>query len=107
MSDEKSKREEHNGFVTQAAYDQLRWERDIAVHQLKNDYGVNFGEARPTAKWIWNPDGIDWNIGGWQCEKCGFINGLLPAPPVYIPITDYAASHYCAQCGVKMDGWVC
>lgn len=32
--------------VTRAVYDQTAWERDLAVQQLKSDYGVGLGERK-------------------------------------------------------------
>ncbi len=33
-------------FVLKGAYDQVRWERDLAIWQLQDDYGVGFGEKK-------------------------------------------------------------
>lgn len=33
--------------VPRAAYDQIAWERDLAVQQLREDYGVGLGEKKP------------------------------------------------------------
>ena len=32
--------------------EQIRWERDAAIKQLQNHFGVGFGEKRPTTKWV-------------------------------------------------------
>lgn len=32
--------------VSRVAYDQCAWERDLAIHQLRNDYGVGLGEQK-------------------------------------------------------------
>lgn len=32
--------------VSKGAYDQVLWERDIAVRQLREDYGVDLGEKK-------------------------------------------------------------
>lgn len=84
--------------------EQVRWERDIAIERLRNDYGVGFGEKRPTAKWVYNPHAQDWNIGGYECSNCGYVNNDLGITKIHLKV-DYAASHYCAQCGRKMAGY--
>lgn len=84
--------------------EQVQWERDIAIGQLRDDYNVDFGEKRPTAKWVYNPNAVDWNIGGYECSHCGYVNTSLPTTKFCLK-TDYAASHYCAQCGYKMIGY--
>jgi hypothetical protein len=33
--------------VARAAYDQVSWERDLAIEQLREDYGVGLGEKKP------------------------------------------------------------
>ena len=32
--------------VSRAAYEQVAWERDLAVQQLREDYGVGLGEKK-------------------------------------------------------------
>ena len=61
--------------------EQVRWERDIAIEQLQNDFGVGFCEKRPTTKWVWDGNCIDWNIGCWRCKSCGTINTMLSTSP--------------------------
>lgn len=84
--------------------EQVRWERDIAIGQLREDYGVGFAEKRPVGKWVWNPNAIDWNIGGYECSNCGYVNTSLGTEKHYLK-SDFAASHYCTNCGRKMEGY--
>lgn len=84
--------------------EQVRRERDIAIEQLQNDYGVGFGEKRPVGKWVWSPHAHDWNIGGYECSNCGYVNNDLGITKIHLKV-DYAASHYCANCGIKMGGY--
>lgn len=83
---------------------QVMWERDVAIEQPRNDYGVGFGEKRPTTKWIWNKNCIDWNIGCWECKNCGIMNTMLSTAPEINPM-QYAASKYCPHCGRKAVGY--
>lgn len=32
--------------VSRAAFDQIMWERDLAIQQLREDYGVELGEKK-------------------------------------------------------------
>lgn len=32
--------------VSRGVYEQVRWERDVAIEQLRTDYGVGFGEKK-------------------------------------------------------------
>lgn len=84
--------------------EQVRWERDTAIDQLRNDYEVSFGEKYHTTKWIWNKDCIDWNIGCWECKSCGAMNTMLSTAPEINPM-QYSASNYCPHCGAKVVGY--
>lgn len=37
--------------IPRAAYDQVAWERDLAVQQIREDYGVGLGEKKK-GRWI-------------------------------------------------------
>lgn len=84
--------------------EQIRWERDAAIKQLQNDFGVGFGEKHPTTKWVWDENCIDWNIGCWRCKDCGTTNTMLSTSPEINPM-QYSASNYCAHCGKKVVGY--
>lgn len=45
----KMPKEKIDGYVSQEAYDQVRWERDTAIEQLKS-YGIEFGENADCAR---------------------------------------------------------
>lgn len=54
------------------------------------------------ATWVYNPDGLDFGLGSWECSNCGCINhslGFDKDTDVYM----FAASHYCPCCGYKME----
>ena len=54
------------------------------------------------AEWVYDPDGMDWNLGAWKCSKCHCRNDNLPG---ILPKTNpyrWAGSKYCPNCGAKM-----
>lgn len=52
--------------------------------------------------WVWNPNGIDWGLGAWQCSLCGARNNNLPADTKISPYA-FSGSRYCPNCGARMD----
>ena len=56
---------------------------------------------RDVGEWRWNPDGMDWGLGAWQCSKCGCKNDNLPMDENIKPL-QWAGSKFCPCCGVKM-----
>lgn len=78
--------------VPRSAYEQVRWERDLAIQQLKEDYGVEFGEKKKDVapvrhgRWVTCRGGKDR-----QCSECNWS-------------TDFnIPRNYCPNCGAKMD----
>lgn len=53
--------------------------------------------------WIYNPDGIDWGLGAWQCSLCSCNNHNLPQDKDTNPLI-WAGAKYCPNCGAKMKG---
>lgn len=53
-------------------------------------------------KWIWNPNGMDWGLGAWQCSECACRNNNLPMNNRTNPLV-FSGSKYCPNCGAKMD----
>lgn len=53
------------------------------------------------AKWVWNPNGIDWGLGAWECSNCYGKNDNLPGTEKIDPFM-VAGSSYCPSCGAKM-----
>ena len=54
-------------------------------------------------RWIYNPNGMDWNLGAWQCSVCKCNNNNLPGNDKHNPYI-FQGSNYCPNCGAKMDG---
>ena len=52
--------------------------------------------------WEWNPDGMDWGLGAWQCSECGCRNSNLPVDTRISPYM-FSGSRYCPNCGATMD----
>lgn len=51
--------------------------------------------------WEWNPDGMDWGLGAWECSKCHHRNNMLPISKTESPYM-FAGSNFCPNCGAKM-----
>lgn len=54
------------------------------------------------AKWVYNPNGMDWGLGAWQCSNCGYVNTSFGMDN-RIHAKFYAGSKRCGSCGAKMD----
>ena len=83
--------------VSKAAYEQVKWERDVAMEQLK-EAGIPFGGKADVAamrhgKWL--PTNTPSYFGGiiYKCSECGAKDG------------DHSSilGRYCWRCGVKMN----
>ncbi len=82
--------------VSASAYDQVRWERDVAIEQLES-YSVSLGEKAEVAKVVhgrWERVIPTKSAAKWSkkvsCSVC-HRGG-------------YAYHNYCPNCGAKMDG---
>lgn len=53
-------------------------------------------------RWVYNPNGMDWNLGAWQCSVCKCNNNNLPGNDKHNPYI-FQGSNYCPNCGAKMD----
>lgn len=53
-------------------------------------------------KWIYNPNGTDWNIGAYECSLCHSVNHNLPCNTNINPL-NFVGSKFCPTCGAKMD----
>ena len=53
-------------------------------------------------RWIYNPNGMDFNLGAWECSVCTQKNNNLPCIRNINPYI-CVGSKYCPNCGAKMD----
>lgn len=53
-------------------------------------------------KWVWNPNGMDWGLGAWECSECAGRNNNLPMNSKINPLS-FSGSTYCPNCGAEMD----
>lgn len=54
-------------------------------------------------EWHYNPNGMDWGLGAWECSLCGCTNNNLPMDEKINPRV-WAGAKYCPNCGAKMYG---
>lgn len=55
-------------------------------------------------KWVYNPDGMDWNLGCWQCGECHCNNNNFSTDEKINPM-NWAGSKFCPNCGARMIGY--
>lgn len=55
-----------------------------------------------SARWVWDPDGIDYGIGAWTCSKCGCKAETWWATDKNEFPLRCAGSNYCGNCGANM-----
>ena len=88
--------------IAKIVYDKtsLSYLRCVGIAQIlyQNDY-----RKQNEGVWIYNPDGIDWGLGAWQCSLCGCNNHNLPQDKGTNPLI-WAGGKYCPNCGAKMKG---
>lgn len=95
--------------VSKSAFEQVVWERDTALRQLREDYGVGLGEKKRDVvevrhgEWKYDPNGMDWGLGAWVCSVCGCKNNNLGMSERINPYL-FSGSKFCPNCGAKMDG---
>ena len=84
--------------------DYIRGCRNTLSIAIKDIQNIPAADVRPErhGEWVWNPNGMDWNLGAWQCSKCGG-NGNFSCNPHINPHI-FVGSNYCSNCGAKMDG---
>lgn len=54
-------------------------------------------------KWVYNENGMDFNLGAWKCNKCGCRNNNLPVTKRINPLI-FSGSNFCPNCGADMRG---
>ena len=86
---------------------------DTDMFDTYNDYSMVFdtidnfpaADVAPVrhGKWIYNPNGMDFNLGAWECSVCTQKNNNLPCSRNISPYI-CVGSKYCPNCGARMDG---
>lgn len=57
-------------------------------------------------EWEWNDNGMDWGIGCWKCSNCHHKPEANWETARNINPNTWNGSHYCPNCGAKMDGGI-
>lgn len=52
--------------------------------------------------WVFDPDGMDWNIPAWRCSICGCKNDNIPPNLEKTNPLRWSGSRLCPNCGAKM-----
>ena len=60
-------------------------------------------DVRPVVKgkWVWDDDGMDWNIGAWRCSVCGAMSPMWWNCEKTNPRTK-SGHRFCPNCGADM-----
>jgi len=53
--------------------------------------------------WVFDPDGMDWNIPAWKCSECHCKNDNIPPNLERTNPLRWSGSKFCPNCGAKMD----
>lgn len=84
--------------VSAVVYRLVEWERDLALKQLRCDYGVGLGEKKADVaqvvhgRWVIVDDGV--MIGDGKHMECGVCHTWSK---------DRIKTNYCPNCGARMD----
>lgn len=72
-------------------------------------YACEMESTEETGEWVYDENGMDWNLPAWVCSKCHQRNDMIPTHIQYGSdmkrITNpyaWAGSHFCPSCGLKM-----
>lgn len=62
------------------------------------------GKLEPVrhGRWVYDPDGMDFNLGAWVCSECKAKNDNLGGLQRINPY-QFVGSRFCPNCGAKMD----
>lgn len=90
--------------VSKAAYEQVKWERDVAMEQLK-DAGIPFGGKADVAvvkhgEWILDSTYTGKNKDIYVCSVCTHYQSFRKH---HEPSMNPMSMRYCPSCGAKMD----
>ena len=67
----------------------------------RSGYETGHDDAIEISQWYWDGHGLDWGIGAWRCEACGYRNTALPSDASINPYM-WDGSRHCANCGKRM-----
>lgn len=73
---------------------------DQIMYDIEHIPAADVAEVK-RGKWIWDPNGMDWGLGAWQCSECACRNNNLPMNNRINPLV-FSGSKYCPNCGAKM-----
>ena len=61
-------------------------------------------DAEPVrhGQWVYDPNGMDFNLGAWVCSECRERNNNLGGMRRINPY-QFVGSRFCPNCGAKMD----
>lgn len=76
---------------------------ELIMLEIDEAPAVDPEELRPKSKWIWNPNGVDWGLGAWECRECACRNNNLPMNSNINPLM-FSGSKFCPNCGARMEG---
>lgn len=80
------------------------WEvedREVAITCVEQTKAADVAEVKH-GKWVWNPNGIDWGLGAWQCSECACRNSNIPTVHRINPLR-YLGTNFCPNCGARMN----
>lgn len=88
-------------------------DKQAVLHEMKMDIKPPFAvvmdfppaDVQPVVhgEWIWNPNGMDWGLGSWECSECACRNNNLPTNNKKNPLI-FSGSNFCPNCGADMRG---
>ena len=82
--------------------EQVYYTKEDAIDCIKSATSENVAPV-VHAIWVWNPNGMDFGLGAWQCGRCFARNNNLPINSKINPMM-CIGSKYCPECGVKIKG---
>ena len=90
----------------------VKWQLQEWINELNEAIdmldSIPSADKQKTAKWILDPNGMDWNISAWKCSECGFVAthiGVEPIGRLGDSPLNWAGSKFCPQCGARITGY--
>lgn len=65
---------------------------------------VPVADVRPVihGEWVYDENGLDWNLPAWKCSECGAVHGGLPVFGGKEKLHLFVGSSFCPNCGADM-----